>query len=120
MARLSVVRDAAMKRFDYAAEVPKQLITISAAIITLVVAFYEKFFSHHTVTFILVFIALITLILAGAAGVLSIGGLVHGAEEQEKNDFECVADPKAEKKFVTLYEIGAPRYAVLQQFLFTV
>lgn len=119
MARLSVVRKtAAMKRFDYAAEVPKQLITISAAIITLIVAFYEKFFSHHTVTFVFVFVALVILILSGAAGVLSIGGLVHGAEEQERSDFENAVNPTAAKRFVTLYEIGAPRYAAVQQVLF--
>jgi hypothetical protein len=120
MACLSLVLDVAMKRFDFAAEVPKQLITISAAIITLIVAFYEKFFSHHPLTFVLIFIALVILILSGAAGVLSIGGLVYGAEQQEKNDFETTMDPQAQKRFVTLQEIGAPNYAIVQQLLFGV
>ena len=34
-----------MKRFDFANDVAKQLITITSAIITVVIAFYEKFFS---------------------------------------------------------------------------
>jgi uncharacterized membrane protein len=48
-----------MKRFDLANEVSKQLITIASAIIAIVVAFYDKFFSHGTATFIAVLIILV-------------------------------------------------------------
>jgi hypothetical protein len=109
-----------MKRFDLANEVAKQLITISAAIITLVVAFYEKFFSHNIVTFLFVLAALVLFILSVAAGVLSIGGLVLLAEEQENKDFRAGEDTRVRvpAEFVALGGTPAETYTKLQQVLF--
>src|SRR6266481_5912335 len=99
-----------MKRFDLANEVAKQLITISAAIITLVVAFYEKFFAHNTVTFLFVLAALALFILSVAAGVQSIGGLVLLAEEQEHKDFQAGDANRDPADFVPLAESAAETY----------
>ena len=76
-----------MKRFDLANEVAKQLITIASAIITVLVAFYEKFFSHEDWIFILVFVVLLIFILSILIGVLSIGGLTTLVESQEHNEW---------------------------------
>jgi hypothetical protein len=75
-----------MKRFDFAGEVAKQLITICSAIITVVIAFYEKFFTHGDWSFYLVLADLVVFILSIGAGVLSLGGIVTLVERQERQD----------------------------------
>lgn len=75
-----------MKRFDFANEVAKQLITVASAIITIVIVFYEKFFSHGGYTFALVFLVLFILILSIMFGVMCIGGLTNLVEHQEYID----------------------------------
>jgi hypothetical protein len=73
-----------MKRFDFAADVSKQLITICAAIITVLITFYDKFFSHRPVVFIGMLITLIIFIVSIACGIFALGGLVNLVERQER------------------------------------
>lgn len=125
-----------MKRFDFANEVAKQLITVSSAIITIVVVFYEKFFSHGGYTFALVFLVLFIFILSIMFGVLCIGGLTNLAEHQEyidaqtaqtkigatttaTADGETKADVKKDaSSFIKLDKSCAQKFALIQQILF--
>jgi len=97
-----------MKRFDLATEVPKQLITIASAIITVVIAFYEKFFSHADFTFAAMFITLFIFIISVGLGVLSIGGVTTLVENQERTP----------GIFVELRRSYAQKFAVAQQIVF--
>jgi hypothetical protein len=99
-----------MKRFDLAAEVAKQLITIASAIITVVIAFYEKFFSHSGCTFAAMVAALFVFIVSIGLGVLSIGGVTTLVEDQER-------DPKG---FFELRGSSAQKLAIAQQVVFTI
>jgi hypothetical protein len=105
-----------MKRFDFANDVAKQLITITSAIITVVIAFYEKFFSHSTATFVLVFLVLLVFIASIILGVLTIGALVDLVEQQE------IADGKkpqpAHPVFIKLRGTNVQTWARRQQILF--
>ncbi len=111
-----------MKRFDLANEVAKQLITIASAIITVLVAFYEKFFSHEDWIFILVFVVLLIFILSILIGVLSIGGLTTLVESQEHNEWLRTNPPPTgtpHAEFSQLDGSSAQRLARWQQILFS-
>jgi hypothetical protein len=73
-----------MKRFDFAADVSKQLITISAAIITVLITFYEKFLSHREFVFFTIVTTLCLLIASIVCGIAALGGIVNLAERQER------------------------------------
>lgn len=105
-----------MKRFDFANEVAKQLITIASAIVTVVIAFYEKFFSHHGVTFSLVFLVLMLFILSIVLGVMAVGGLVNLVERQEEADQSRTEGEQGE--FVSVRQSTAQSCAQWQQVLF--
>ena len=121
-----------MKRFDFANDVAKQLITISSAIIAVVIAFYEKFLSHGTCTFVLVFLALFVFILSIISGVLTIGGLTNLVELQEYKDLKSESEENSDnasatsagvpkpgtKEFVRLGGSAAQTCAIAQQALF--
>lgn len=77
-----------MKRFDFASDVAKQLITICSAIIAIVIAFYEKFFSHAPWTFYAVLLLLFVFVLSILCGIGGIGGLTELVEDQEHNDWK--------------------------------
>jgi hypothetical protein len=109
-----------MKRFDFANEVAKQLITISSAIITVVIAFYDKFFSHSTPTFVLVIVVLLFFIASIVTGVLSIGGLTNQVEKQEHHDWEKGGSKSRRTPFVKLDKSSAQYWARWQQGLFTI
>jgi hypothetical protein len=72
-----------VKRFDFAADVSKQLVTICAAIITVVITFYDKFLSHREPVFTAVMITLALFIVSIACGIAALGGLVNLVETQE-------------------------------------
>jgi hypothetical protein len=82
-----------MKRFEFAAEVSKQLITVSLAVTTVVAGFYEKFFSQGTWTFALVVVDLLIFVASIICGVFSLGAIVTLAARQERADFETTPDP---------------------------
>jgi cytochrome oxidase assembly protein ShyY1 len=108
-----------MKRFDFAADVAKQLITISSAFIAVVVAFYEKFFTRSPVTFFFVVLVLITFIVSIVAGVWSLGGLVTLVSRQERLDQATQKGRLPSRPvFVSLRGTEAMRYAQLQQWVF--
>jgi hypothetical protein len=110
-----------MKRFDLASEVAKQLITIASAIITVVIVFYEKFFSHENLTFFAVFFILLIFIVSILAGVLSIGGVTTLVEAQEDNDWQLDHPPPAvapAAAFTNLNGTWAQTFAKCQQGLF--
>lgn len=108
-----------MKRFDFAAEVAKQLITISSAFIAVVVAFYEKFFTRSPVTFFFVVLVLITFMVSIIAGVWSLGGLVTLISRQEHLDRTAQKGKLPSRAaFVSLRDTEALRYAQLQQWIF--
>jgi len=105
--------DTIMKRFDFAADVSKQLITICAAIITVLITFYDKFLSHGAITFVAVVITLILFIVSIACGIFALGGLVNLVERQER-----AAPPPPPPPFVALAGSSAQFYAQLQQLTF--
>jgi Calcineurin-like phosphoesterase len=107
-----------MKRFDFANDGAKQLITIASAIITVVIAFYEKFFSHSGTTFVLVFVVLLILIVSITFGVMTIGGLVNLVERQEESDWNHTNNPPSPAEFTRLGGTGAQTSARWQQGLF--
>lgn len=114
-----------MKRFDFAAEVAKQLITISSAIITVIIAFYEKFFSKEPIVFFLVFGDLLLFIISIVIGVLSIGGIVTLVGRQELADTKSAPNEKTKlkpprAKFVSLFGSTAMTLALWQQFFFAI
>jgi hypothetical protein len=114
-----------MKRFDFAGEVAKQTITIASAIITVLLAFYEKFFSHAAVVYFLVLIDLLVFALSIMFGVFSVGGIVNLVETQEyidaarENSTGQKLSP-VKRKFVRLGGTLATKFAVWQQVLFFV
>src|SRR5689334_19897422 len=112
-----------MKRFDFAAEVAKQLITVSSAIITVVIGFYEKFFSKDVTIFFLVFADMLVFVVSIVAGILSLGGIVTLVGRQELRDFRSALNPASKLKprpsqFVHLFGSNAMRMAAWQQGLF--
>jgi Calcineurin-like phosphoesterase len=109
-----------VKRFDFANEVAKQLITIASAIITVVIAFYEKFFSHSGVTFFLVLVVLSILIISIIFGVMTVGGLVKLVERQEETDWTHGNNPAVPAEFKRLRRSTAETCAKWQQGLFAV
>ena len=109
-----------MKRFDFAAEVSKQLITISSAIITVVVAFYEKFFSHVSITFVFVFIVLLVFIASIIFGVFALGAIVSMVERQERADINAADAATKEQSFVKMADSSAATCAAWQQSLFAI
>src|SRR5437879_3476740 len=109
-----------MKRFDYAADVAKQLITISSAIITVVVAFYDKFLSHSAITRIIMIAVLGTFALSIIFGIFSLGGLVSLVDRQERADQAPEIKVKNRRSFVRLTGSKAQRFAQEQQIAFIV
>jgi len=110
-----------MKRFDFANEVAKQLITIASAIITLVLAFYEKFFSHDTYFYVLA--ALLLFVASIFCGVLSIGGVTTLTEDQEHKDWLTANPPPGTTVppvFVRLGGSWSQYSAMAQQGLFVI
>jgi predicted PurR-regulated permease PerM len=122
----------AVKRFDFANEVAKQLITIASAIITVLIAFLEKFLSRDFCTSSLIFLALFVLVGSIALGVQAIGGLTNLVELQEFYDTkteanqvnaETLTPPTSNpvigtKVFVRLYGTPAQKFALAQQIAF--
>jgi len=80
-----------MKRFDFASDVAKQLITISSALITVLIGFYEKFFSQSGTTFTLVVIILSIFVASVICGILTIGCLTNLVNKQEFHDAQAAA-----------------------------
>lgn len=111
-----------MKRFDFAAEVIKQTITIASAIITVLIAFYEKFFSHISIVFYLVMGDLLCFAASIVFGVFCLGGIVNLAERQEYNDIENGSSSKLKQSskttFVRLGGTPVVTLAICQQLLF--
>jgi hypothetical protein len=114
-----------MKRFDFAGEVSKQLITICAAIITVVIAFYEKFFSHANWTFYFVLFDLALFVFSIFAGVWSLGGVANLVEHQEYRDAaseransKSKLRPVVPKGFVRISGSRASLWARWQQIFF--
>jgi hypothetical protein len=101
-----------MKRFDYAADVAKQLITIASAVIGVAFSFYDKIFSHNLLVRIAMIIVLA--IFAGSIflGIRSLGGLVTLVERQEG------PPPPTGPHHVILMGTPAARYAQDQQITF--
>jgi hypothetical protein len=114
-----------MKRFDFASEVAKQTITIASAIITVLIAFYEKFFSGEPVVFYLVLGNLLLFAISIVLGIFSLGGIVNLVEQQEYRDASVdtstkLKTPSAKSAFARLAGTLAARFACWQQFIFFV
>jgi hypothetical protein len=75
-----------MKRFEFAADVAKLLITVSTAIVTVVITFYDKIFNKDPVASIVIFCAIVLLISSIKAGINSVGGLTNLVELQEMHE----------------------------------
>lgn len=112
-----------MKRFDFAAEVAKQLITVASAIIAVIVAFNEKFFSKNMEVFFCVLADLTIFIFSIIAGILCLGGLVHLVGKQEYKDSNSINPnkirrPSIGREFVRISGTSANFFAQCQQIFF--
>lgn len=112
-----------MKRFDFAAEVAKQLITVASAIIAVIVAFNEKFFSKNIEVFFCVLADLTIFIFSIIAGILCLGGLVHLVGKQEYKDSNSINQnkirrPLISREFVRISRTSANFFAQCQQIFF--
>jgi hypothetical protein len=102
-----------MKRFDFAADVSKQLITISAAIITVLITFYEKFLSHREFVFFTIVTTLCLLIASIVCGIAALGGIVNLAERQERAGAPFIALGGSSAKVCTMFQQVAFGLALL-------
>src|SRR6266436_1487867 len=106
-----------MKRFDYAADVAKQLITIASAVVTVAFAFY-KIFSHSLFTRIAMILVLGIFVLSILFGIFSLGGLVTLVDRQERLNSPITGRLPNRPLHVRLSGSQAERYAQEQQIAF--
>ncbi|SRR6266446_6025501 len=107
-----------MKRFDYAADVAKQLITIASAVVTVAFAFYDKIFSHSLFTRIAMILVLGIFVLSILFGIFSLGGLVTLVDRQERLNSPITGRLPNRPLHVRLSGSQAERYAQEQQIAF--
>ena len=75
-----------MKRFEFAAEIPKQLITLSAALIAVSVTFLSDVAGNSDAAFIVLLFAWFFWLATIVLGILVLGALTNLAEDAELHD----------------------------------
>lgn len=107
------------KSFDFAADITKQLIALSTAIISLCVAFTEKIFSSdaaqsHSTTLLVALLCFVVSIVFGIITLMALAG--HLGNPRKKKDDEEQKKPKQELS--PIYQGNVRLFSIGQMLLF--